>query len=299
MPELEQRLRRYADAAVASSPPVTIAEVQDRARRRGTALRLLTVAALILVVLGVAALATHHEQGTHVAAQSGNDFPLTIDGHRDWTLAFLNRQLDVSDAEYRRRYSDSFVAAVPLDTFRETSTQVAAGGPWSILREVERRDDSVLVVQLGASSGEQLRLTLHRATDGRLDASTVLATVPCAAPVPPDAKLAPALQEQLGWLEALLASSRTPPTDEVAAHLAPTFLRQTGGSGSFVGILPVLRRLGPYTRRSFEGPPRELGLTARLGINTGEEARLTLEVERGGPHRISSFGIVTAQPCRE
>jgi hypothetical protein len=297
--DVEDLVRRYADAAIAAAPPVTLDEVLSRSGHGRSPLRWVAVAAAVLLVLGLAAAVLRQDEGTNVAARSAADFPLSLDGHRDWVVAVLNRQVEVSESEYQRRYADVFVGAIPLDRFRETNAQVAARGPWSVLREVERRDETVLAVQLGSSSGEQMRLTLHRAADGRLDASTVLNTVPCAAPVAAEADLSPALRVQLDWLDALFGSDRTPSSQEVAEHLAPGFLRQIGGEGAFVGLLPQVRRVAPLTRRAFEGPPRELGLTARLGVNTGEEARLTLEIETAAPHRISSFGILTTQPCRD
>src|SRR5439155_11887527 len=134
----------------------------------------------------------------HVTA--GGEYPLTLDGQTQWQLAVLNSTIQPSDAEIRSRYSKRFMAAVPVDKFRSENDTVQRRGPWRVLGEIERRDERVLAVQLISANGEQVRLTMHRASDGRFDASTILAAVPCAEAVDVSTPLSAELGGQLTWI---------------------------------------------------------------------------------------------------
>ena len=169
--------------------------------------------------------------------------------------------------------------------------------PWSVLTEVERRGTEVLAVQIMSKEGSQARLTLHRGADGRIDASTILTAVPCAGPVDAATNLAPDLRAQLTWVTTLLSSASAPSDAELRDRLSPTFLAAIPPE-QFRAALAQLRALGPFTIRSYEGSPAPLNLTARVGVRTGEEARLELTIELGSSHRITAFAIRTQPPCR-
>src|SRR4051794_5605737 len=207
MDDLEERLRRYADANVAATTPVTADEARARASRRPPRSRLWMVAAAAAVIGLVAAGVALNRGGTVKQVTANGDYPLTLDGQTQWQLAVINSAIHPSDAEYRSRYSPRFVAAVPVSKFRSSVDTVARRGPWRVLTEIERRDDRVLAVQLAAPNGEQARLTLYRTTDGRFDGSTILFATPCAPAVDAATPLSAELGDQLAWIRGVLASS--------------------------------------------------------------------------------------------
>lgn len=300
MPELEDRIRRYADAAVHAVPPITVEDLRPPAPPPSTTVRLLTIAALVLALVGVAASFSIDDGGSEVVATVPSEFPLTLDGHVAWQLATLNGDADVTEEVYEQRYSKAFRDAVPLSEFRSVGD--AGGlrelGPWRILREVERRGDEVLAVQLGARSGEQLRLTIQRRPDGRLDASTILRAEACADALDPTVPLAPALAGQFEWVMTSLLAGGTPPSDaELSERFAASFLSAVPPP-QLREALDRITGLGPYTLRSFEGQPTDVSLAARLGVRTGEEARLTLSVSPADPQQITGLVVRTQPPCR-
>lgn len=299
MIDLEERLRSYAEAVLAETSPVTAEEVRRTSRHTGPMIvRALALAVVVLVLVGItAAVTADHDEGATNVAAGPSTFPLTLDGHRDWNLAVLNGEISVSNEELKARYTDEFVAAVSPERFRSTSEQLIAMAPWRILAEVERRGEDVLAVQLGSETGEQARLTIHRSPSGEADGTTILLALPCADPVAGDTQLDEALAESLRWVTELLESRSAPTEDELRQRFAPSFLSAVPPERLRAG-LPQLRALGPYRLRSFEGPPSAYGLTARVGVRTGEEARLSLSVEPHPPHRITGFSVFTQPPCR-
>jgi hypothetical protein len=227
---------------------------------------------------------------------AGPNPSLTLDGQRDFQLDVLNGH-EPTDAELQAHYTDTFLAAISPDTFRSTRQTLIQHAPWRVMQEIERRDDTVLAVQLQAADGTQTRLTMHRTPEGKLDASTILMAQPCAASVDRDTRLDPALQPQLDWAMAVIGSKGDPPDAELQQHLAPTFLEAVP-LPKFREALGQLRALGPFTLRSYEGQPESRELIARVGLRTGEEARLSLSIEPGQPHRITGFLVLTQLPCR-
>lgn len=199
--------------------------------------------------------------------------------------------------QLRARFSDDFVKGVPPKEFRSTSKSLTAMAPWRIISEVERRGEEVLAVQLASATGEQARLTIHRDSTGQVDGSTILIAVPCADPVALGTKIDEPLNDSLDWITELLRTTSTPSEDDLRQRFSPTFLSAVPPE-RLRGGLPQLRDLGPYTLRSFEGSPTAFSLTARFGVRTGEEARLTLVVEPAPPHRITGFSVFTQAPCR-
>lgn len=301
MIDLEERLRAYASTVLEQATPVTAAEVRgSMPTARPMMTRVLAVAVVLLALAGVGAAITANpgdDKGpTHVTA-GPSTFPLTLDGHRDWNVAVLNGEVAATDEEMQARYSEDFVKAVSPEKFRSASEPLIALAPWRIISEVERRGEEVLAVQLASATGEQARLTIHRDSTGQVDGSTILAAVPCAEAVATDTKINEPLNDTLGWVTELLGTTSTPSDDELRQRFAPSFLASVPPERLRLG-LPQLRDLGPYTLRSFEGPPSTFSLTARVGIRTGEEARLTLAIEPDAPHRITGFSVFTQQPCR-
>src|SRR5437763_9318305 len=141
MDDLEVRLRRYADATLAATSPVTAEEARSRAGRQLSRSRL-WVAAAAAVVIGLVGVGVALNRGStvkHVTA--GGEYPLTLDGQTQWQLALLNSTIQPSDAEIRSRYSPPFLAAVPVDKFRSTNDTVRRRGPWRELSEIERRGE--------------------------------------------------------------------------------------------------------------------------------------------------------------
>ena len=298
MDDLEERLRRHADAVIGTAPPVTVDEIRARHPRRHPRLgRVLTASAVALaaaVLLTMVVVTRRQGSSTNVAA--GTEPALTLDGQTAWQLGILNGTLHPTDADIKVRFTDSFLAAVPPAKFRSEVAPLGSRGPWRVLAEVERRDDTVLAVQLVSAGEEQVRLTLHRAGNGRFDGSTILAAVPCAAAVDPSMPLSPQLADQLAWTKQVLASSSELSDDELRQRFAPSFLAQVP-LAELPSAIAKLRALGPYTFRNYEGPPSTYQLMARVGVRTGEEARLTLAVETTTPHRITALAIFTQAPC--
>lgn len=305
MVDLEERIRRHVDAQLLLVDPVTADEARSRAHgpRASTMwegpTRWFAVAALVLAVTGiVAALAVRDRSQDSPRASvvdAGQDPDLTLDGLRDYQLQLLNGR-EPTDAELQARYTGTFLAAISPDKFRSTQRSLEERGHWRIAGEVERRDDTVLAVQLIAADGTQARLTMHRAASGKLDASTILLAQACAPAVTIDSTLEPALRSHLDWAMALLASEKDPSDAELRDHLAPSFLEMVP-LGEFRSGLGQLRALGPYSLRSYEGAPNRIQLAARVGLRTGEEARLSLSIEPREPHRITGFSIFTQAPC--
>jgi hypothetical protein len=65
-----------------------------------------------------------------------------------------------------------------------------------------------------------------------------------------------------------------------------------------VSGLADIRKLAPFTVRGYEGTPAARTLQARLGIRTGEEARLSLALDAADPPRITALALFTQAPCR-
>ena len=299
MTDIEDRIKRYATSAIEATPPVTAEEARSHASRRrrgGPWVKFLAVAAVIALIAGTAGIAMRDGGDTQEVATGSRDFPLTLDGYRDWRLAVINAEIEATDGELERRYTEEFLAAVPPETFRENSEALIDLGPWTVLREIERREN-VLVVQLQAPGDQQARVTVMTGPDGRAVASTILMAEPCAEAVAADVALDPALAGQLEWVKALLASTEEPSEQELRDHLAPSFLSAVPVD-DFKAALGQVRALGPYTYRHHEGSPLSSSLTMRVGMRTGEEARLTLAIEPRAPHRITGFAIRPQQPCR-
>ena len=298
MPDIETQLRSYAADLLERVEPVTSAEARSMARRTQLRRRLVGVAAALVLVAGAFA-AISRVGGNDPTTTAGDDvarLPMTLDGQRDWLLATLNGH-NPSDDEIRSRFTDAFLAAVPPTKLRDEDRQVQKLGPWHIQSEVERRDHA-LAVQLVATSGQQARLTVALDAEGKIDGSTVLFTTPCATAVKPaDAHLDGTLATQLQWYLAVIGGNQDPSVDEVAAHVAPNVLDQIGGASGFVAELPRVRAIGPFTPRAFEGMPTSTELNLRVGVLTGEEARVHILIEPDAPHRMLSASILTQQPC--
>ena len=298
MSDLEERLRTYAAAAIEEASPVTAEEVRGMTRpARPMMTRLLAIAVVLLALAGVSAAVVLNDDDATRVTSGPPSFPLTLDGHRDWNVAVLNGEVAATDEQFRARYSEDFVDAVSAEEFRSTSEPLIALGAWRVISEVERRGEELLAVQLASASGEQARLTIHRDRSGKVDGSTILIAVPCADPVATDGTINGPLNERFGWITELLGATSTPSDEELRERFAPSFLSAVPPDRLRAG-LPQLRDLGPYTLRSFEGPPSAYSLSARLGVRTGEEARLTLAIEPDPPHRITGFSVFTQPPCR-
>lgn len=299
MNDLEERLRTHATSVLLQVAPVTADEARGiSTKARPSRARLLALAAELLALAGIGTVLTFDadRKRTHVTT-APSTFPMTLVGHRDWNVAVLNGEVRATDEELEARYSEDFVKAVSPAKFRSTSEQLIAMAPWRIISEVERRGEEVLAVQLASRGGEQVRLTLHRNSTGEVDGSTILAAVPCADPVATDVVLDGPLNDTLGWITELLETTMTPSDDELGQRFSPSFLSSVPPE-RFRALLPQLRNLGPYSLRSFEGPPSAFGLTARVGLRTGEEARLSLSIEPDQPHRVLAFSVLTQPPCR-
>lgn len=297
MPSVEDRLRAYAERTVDSVAAVTADEVRGR-RGRGTGpVVWVALAAAVLLVIGIAATVARPGGDTKLAADGARDYPLTLDGHLDWQLALVNREIRPSDEEYARRFTPDFVAAVPLEEFLTGVKQLRAQAPWRVLTEVERRGDSVLAVQIQAADGTQARLTFRRGAAGRVDASTILIAEACAAALPiGTTPVPPAIAGQWAWVRDLVMSDRPVTEAELRDHLAPSFLAAVPPD-EFRRQTTILGQLGPLTERAFEGQPSAMILKEGLGTGTGEEARLELAVELPAPHRIVGMTVRTERPC--
>src|SRR4051812_46724419 len=133
MDDLEERIRRYADASVAATEAVSADEVRARTGRRPHRSRLWVAAAAAVVVALVAVGVALNRGGTVRHVTANGDYPLTLDGQTQWQLAVLNGTIHPSDADIRSRYSSPFLAAVPPSKFRSANETVAARGPWRVL----------------------------------------------------------------------------------------------------------------------------------------------------------------------
>lgn len=299
MSDIETQVRSYAAEVVDTVEPVTADEARARARHSRTRLRLVraaAAAAAIALTAGVIAVISRQEDVTTAAGGDAGGYPLTLDGHRDWQLALFDGR-EPTDDEIRSRLTEEFLAAVPPAKFRETVATIRDLGPWRVLAEIERREDS-LAVQLAAESGQQARLTVAVDPEGRLAGSTVLLATPCAPAVPSsDVVLDAPLADQIDWYLALINSQEPVTEGEITAHFAPTFLDQVGGAAHIASAQTSVRALGPFTKRHYEGQPATNEANLRLGIRSGEEARLHLIIEPRPPHRIVVYSILTQQPC--
>lgn len=299
-PEVEVEVRHYAEVITESVPPVTADEARERAEHRGgppAIARWLALAAAVVLVAGLAAVLVSSGDGEEETKVAAGDFPLTLDGHRDWFLEVLNGA-DPSDSELERRLAVTFLDAVPPEEFRKINDSVQSGAPWRVLREVERRDEQTLALQLVNGDRDQMRLSFSVGAEGRLTAAMVLSAVPCGEVTPPgEAEVAPPLAERLDWVLAAVNGGGDYSDEEIASVLAPSFV-DAMPPAQFRTVLEQVRAIGPLTKRHYEDRPTETTLFLRVGIHTGEEARLTLSIERDTPHRITRFSFLTQQPCR-
>jgi hypothetical protein len=294
-------VRRHVDATVAGVDPVTADEARSRVAQRrprwaGPLLAAAAVLAAVAVGVAVAGLLESTEDATVV--DTAGAWPLTIEGHRDWLLAIINGEHEPDDAELRARLDETFLQAVSPESFRAATRQITPLGPWTVATEVERRD-AALALQLLAGDGEQqARLSLALADDGRLAGALVLLASSCSAELvePASVELAPALGERLDWLLDGVADGRTPSDEELAAVMDPAFLQALPGDEMRTALAEVAA-LAPLTLRWYEGSPGPTELTARVGIVSGEEARLRLSIEPGPPHRITGASVLTREPC--
>lgn len=254
---------------------------------------LLALSITMAVAGGVAAFVVGGDDDTQVTAGRAR----MLDDLRDWQVNVLNGDVEATDDAVRQRYSAAFLAAVPPSTFRRGAESLRPLGPWRLGPEIERRGDDVLATQLLGGGGEEVRLTILRGPDGRIDASTVLRAVPCADATDPTVPIATPLADRLAWALGTFRAGADPTDDELTERLAPTFLAELPVAEVRDG-LGKIRALGPFRFRSYEGAPLATSLVARLGLRTGEEARLTLGVEPDAPHRITSLTVLTQPPCR-
>jgi hypothetical protein len=255
--------------------------------------------ALIAAVVGVAGVVAAVNEGgrSTVTADDPSALPLTLEGHRDWFLAFLTGY-EPDSAEYEARLAPNFVDAVSFERFMELKRTLPAQGAVRILREVERRGETVLAVQLVSATDDQIRLSMRLADDGRVNAAVILTTVPCADPVLADGgELAPPLRAALDWLIDVANSERELPDEELERMFTPEFLAAVPPE-QFRQLTEQLRGIGPLSPRHFEGQPTATSLHLRVGVNTGEEARVAVTIEATEPHRISGATVLTQQPCR-
>lgn len=295
--EVEVEVRHYAEVMIESVPPVTADEARERVEHRrgppGVA-RWLALAAAVVLVAGVAAVLVSSGDGEEETKVAAGDFPLTLDGHRDWFLRVMNGHVP-SDAELEERLALSFLQAIPSEEFRQVFDSVHAGAPWRTIREIERREQQTLAVQVVDAEGDQSRLSFAVGGEGKIVHAVVLAAVPCGEVIPPDdVDLAPPLAQRLEWLWAAANGETDPSEEEIASVLHPSFMAPV----EFRSGLQSLRTLGPLTKRHYEDRPTDRALFLRVGINSGEEARLSLHTEREAPHRITGFSFLTQQPCR-
>ncbi|HUQ39762.1 MAG TPA: Cpe/LpqF family protein [Acidimicrobiales bacterium] len=250
----------------------------------------------MLLVVGLAAVVTRPDGDTRVTTE-GAGFPLTLDGHRDWQVALMNGEIQLSGEEFIKRFAPNFVVEVPFSTFIRTAKELQSKAPWRVLAEVERRGDEVLAVQLVAADGTQARFTIHLYELGKVDSSTILIARPCAGELAvAGTALPPSIAGQWEWARDILTTNRAVTDEEVRDHLSPSFIRQMGPE-EFRMQVAQLRRIGPFTVRSFEGRPSPVLLRARVGVSTGEEARLELAVELPAPHRVVGLTVLTQTPC--
>lgn len=257
------------------------------------------LAAVVVLLAGGGALAARRveDDGGGEARRTTGEFPMTLDGDRDWMLAAFNGEAEPTDGDFRARYSAGFLAHVPPAKMRALVDTLQPKRPWRVLQEVERRADDVLAVQLVGRDDEQARLTMRVGADRKIVAATVLMATPCAPAAPADAPLSPDLAARLGWVKKVIDSGHVPDDDELRATFSPSFLAAVPVDKTRAA-LEQIHALGPFTYRSYEGPPRERSLTMRVGVSTGEEARLTLTVDPPPARTISGLTVQTQQPCR-
>lgn len=260
----------------------------DRAARA-----VLLVVSVVLAGAGVvAAVVVGGADGERLDAGGSS-----LDRLRDWQVAVLNGDAEATDDAVRERYSASFLAAVPPSTFREGAAALGPLGPWRLGPEIERRGDEVLAVQLVGAGGEEARLTILRGAGGRIDGSTILRATPCAAAGDPEAPIAAPLADRLEEALGLFRDGPDPTDEELAERFASSFLAELPPT-RLRAALDQIRAIGPFRVRNFEGQPVQTSLVARLGVRTGEEARLTLGIEPDAPHRITTLTLLTQPPCR-
>lgn len=260
----------------------------DRAARA-----VLAVVSVVLAGTGVvAAVVVGGDDGERLDAGGSS-----LDRLRDWQVAVLNGDVEATDDAIRDRYSASFLAAVPPSSIRDGAATLGPLGPWRAGQEIERRGDEVLAVQLLGGGGEEARLTIFRGGGGRIEGSTILRATPCAAAVDPEAPIATPLADRLEDALGLFRERPDPSDEELAGLFAPSFLAELPPT-RLRAALDQIRAIGPFRVRSFEGEPLQTSLVARLGVRTGEEARLTLGIEPDAPHRITTLTLLTQQPCR-
>lgn len=262
--------------------------VPDRAARA-----VLLVMSIVLAGAGVVAAVVVGGDAGEPSDPGGS----SLDRLRDWQVAVLNGDVEASDEAIGERYSASFLAAVPASSFRDGAEALRPMGPWRLGHEIERRGDDVLAVQLVGAGGEEARLTILRGAGGRIEGSTILRATPCAVAVDPEAPIAAPLADRLEQALAFFREGNDPSDEELAERFAPSFLAELPPAG-LRAALEQVRALGPFRVRSYEGEPLPASLVARLGVRTGEEARLTLGVEPDAPHRITTLTVFTEQPCR-
>lgn len=298
---LTSAVRRHVEAAEASVRPVTADEARGRAaarRPRWAGQTLVAAVVLVVVTLGVAVAGWIDTTEDTAMVDTADVWPLTIEGQRDWLLTIINGAHEPDDAELRARLDDTFLRAVPPGAFRATTRQITPLGPWTVATEVERRDGTLALQLLAADGEQQARLSLTLAEDGRLSGALVLLADSCASELvePASVALAPALQERLDWILAVVADGRTLSDEELTDVIDPAFLQALPGDEMRTAIAEVAA-LGPLTMRWFEGEPGPTELIARVGIFTGEEARLRLSIEPDPPHRIAGASVLTWAPC--
>jgi hypothetical protein len=294
-------VRRHVDAVANGVRPVTADEARARAatrRPRWTGPLLAAAAVLAVVAVGVAVAGLVESTEDTTMVDTADAWPLTIEGHRDWLLAVVNAEHEPDDAELEARLDDTFLREVPPESFRATTRQITPLGPWMVAAEVERRDRALALQLLAADGDQQARLSLALGDDGRLAGALVLLAAPCAAELvePAQVELTPALQERLDWLLAVVADERTVSDEELAEVIDPSFLQAMPGDEMRTALAEVAA-LGPLSLRWYEGAPSSSELVARVGILSGEEARLRLAIEPDPPHRITGASVLTQEPC--
>lgn len=300
MPDLGTQVRSYAAGLIAAAPPVTAHDARRlvRRRRRPAGALIVGIAAALLIVAGSSAVALHEEDDDAVTTtdQGPSDLGHDLNGHRDWLVALLNGAVEPDSEAFEIRFSDEFLDAVPAEEFSRVVEALGDSAPWVVGTEVERRDQT-LAVQLVGADGQHARLTLATDDDDRMRAATILVTGRCGGLFSPDEVAPPpVVADRLSWVFDVVNSSRSLSDEELTTHLGRTFLEDVP-LDEFRRRLDEIRALGPLTMRWFEDEPQPTELTARVGLNTGEEGRVRLVLADEEPHRIIGFTVASAQPC--
>jgi len=130
----------------------------------------------------------------------------------------------------------------------------------------------------------------------RIDSGYTLGPAAAAAESP-----ATPVGEQVAWALAQLNSGAAELSEaEVSAHFAPEFLAVVMPASELVASLAQTgAERGPFTFTGFAYPPTATRAVALIETKAGERGSLRIEVESGGPARITRFEVDEAPPVIE